>query len=95
MLREVQALRALITEKQHDDAPADVAGVAAWTVDDVGIWLSSVGLGRHQPLFASHGLAGVDLIDLSNDDLKSIGLLVLHDRKAVLRETARLLRNAK
>ena len=48
-------------------------------------WLASVNLERFVPIFQQHKLAGVDLLDLNNDDLVSVGLSVLSDRKAILR----------
>ena len=64
--------------------------IRQWAAPDVTQWLHSVGLGVYAPLFTTHRLTGIDLLDLTNDDLRSIGILVLHDRKRILRAAATL-----
>ncbi|EDQ92582.1 uncharacterized protein MONBRDRAFT_5247 [Monosiga brevicollis MX1] len=56
-----------------------------WTSSEVVAWLEQAGLAEYGPLFAREELQGCDLLDLCNDDLKSIGIMTLHARKRILR----------
>ena len=44
-----------------------------WGVDDVTRWLGAVSLESHTETFVAHGITGKDLLDLSHDDLSSMG----------------------
>lgn len=41
--------------------------VAAWTVDDVCHWLSSMGLSKHAPAFRANDIDGYELLQLNKD----------------------------
>jgi class 3 adenylate cyclase len=56
---------------------------------DVSRWLAEHGLGHHAEVFAEHGIAGDILRDLTDTDLKELGLN-LGDRKRVLKAIAAL-----
>jgi hypothetical protein len=64
--------------------------VQHWDTSQVAAWLASVGLDEFALLLAQHEVTGEDLLDLCNDDLKSIGLESLHQRKRLLRATRAL-----
>ena len=49
-----------------------------------------MGLQDYAALFASEHLDGRDILDLNNDDLRSVGVKVLHDRKLILRACRQL-----
>jgi class 3 adenylate cyclase len=56
---------------------------------DVARWLADQGLGRHAETFASNGIAGDVLLDLTDADLRELGLN-LGDRKRLLKAIAAL-----
>jgi SAM domain (Sterile alpha motif) len=56
---------------------------------DVARWLAEQGLGHHAEVFAENGIAGDVLRDLTDADLKELGLK-LGDRKRLLKAIAAL-----
>ena len=54
---------------------------------DVSRWLAEQGLGHHAEVFAKNGIAGDVLGDLTDADLKELGLS-LGDRKRLLKAIA-------
>ena len=56
---------------------------------DVSRWLAEQGLGHHAEAFAKNGIAGDILRDLTDTDLKELGLN-LGDRKRLLKAIAAL-----
>jgi hypothetical protein len=56
---------------------------------DVARWLAEQGLGHHAEAFAENGIAGDILRDLTDADLKELGLN-LGDRKRLLKAIAAL-----
>jgi hypothetical protein len=63
-------------------------GASTMTID-IGQWLASLGLGRYQELFVEQAIDASVLPELSDDDLKGLGI-PLGDRKRLLRAIARL-----
>jgi len=59
-------------------------------VNDIGDWLLGIGLGRLIGLFEQSGIELQDLHELSNEDLKDIGIDRLADRKQLMKEIAGL-----
>ncbi|MCC8400906.1 AAA family ATPase [Paraburkholderia sp. MMS20-SJTN17] len=57
------------------------------TTDDLATWLGQIGLGRHAAKFASQGIDWDVLGDLSDEDLKELGL-TLGDRKRLAKGIA-------
>lgn len=57
---------------------------------DVEAWLGDLGLGQFAESFAENGVDGDLLLELSNEDLKDLGLTRLADRKRVLKAIAGL-----
>ena len=62
-----------------------------WTPEEVVDHLEALELSHYSELFAYHRLSGLDLLDLTHDDLISVGVALLSDRKAVLRQLRRLI----
>ena len=59
---------------------------------DVRAWLEDLGLGRYAETFAENGV-DLDLLpELSNEDLKDLGITRLGDRKRLLKAIAALVR---
>jgi SAM domain (Sterile alpha motif) len=56
---------------------------------DVARWLAEQGLGHHAEVFAQNGIAGDILLELTDADLKELGLN-LGDRKRLLKAIAAL-----
>jgi class 3 adenylate cyclase/predicted ATPase len=59
-------------------------------VTEVDAWLESLGLGEHAEAFAENGVTRDLLLDLTNEDLKDLGIARLADRKALLKAIAAL-----
>ena len=52
---------------------------------DVGDWLASLGLGHFAETFAENGIDSDLLPELTNEDLKDLGVARLADRKRLLK----------
>ena len=52
---------------------------------DVGAWLNELGLAEYADAFAMNGVDSEVLRELSNDDLKDLGVARLADRKRLLK----------
>ena len=59
-------------------------------VDDIGEWLTGLGLGGHVDAFVDNAVGRDLLPHLTNDDLKDLGIAKLGDRKTLLLAIARL-----
>lgn len=97
LTRRVDALVGLLERQQaagggqDTGAKCNAAFVSGWDVARVVAWLPTAGLAAHAALFRAQGIRGADLADLCHEDLASIGVARLTERKAVLRAVARLL----
>ena len=61
---------------------------------DVGDWLRSLGFGAYAEAFAGNGIDLGILAELTNDDLKDLGVARLADRRAMLKAIALLPTNS-
>ncbi len=52
---------------------------------DVGAWLKGLGLEEYVEAFAENGVDAALLRELSNEDLKDLGVARLADRKTILK----------
>ena len=59
-------------------------------MSDIAEWLEQIGLGQYSPAFQSNGIDLASLEEVTNDDLKDIGVSKLSDRKLLLKEIDRL-----
>jgi class 3 adenylate cyclase/tetratricopeptide (TPR) repeat protein len=59
-------------------------------MSDIAGWLEQMGLGQYSQAFQSNGIDFDSLEEVTNDDLKDIGVSKLSDRKLLLREIDRL-----
>ena len=59
-------------------------------MSDISDWLKGIGLAHLSYAFESNGIDFDSLEDLTNDDLKDIGVSKLSDRKHLLKEIERL-----
>ena len=55
---------------------------------DLGDWLKALGMAEYEAAFAANGIHAALLPELSNDDLKDLGVLKLADRKQLLKAIA-------
>lgn len=58
----------------------------AWTKEDVGLWIKSLGFPEYQKLFIQHDVSGEVIFSLDIVDLKAIGVSVLGHRKKIMQE---------
>ncbi|OMJ93045.1 hypothetical protein SteCoe_4131 [Stentor coeruleus] len=57
-----------------------------WTPQEVNEFLKRINLGSAEKYFESHGINGSDLLEITENDLRSeFGFLRIHDRKMLLR----------
>lgn len=57
---------------------------------DVARWLESIGLAQHEELFREQGFDAEGLADLTDEDLRELGINAMGHRKTLLREAQRL-----
>lgn len=58
---------------------------SAWSMDDVGEWLTSKNLGQYTPNFQQNEINGSVLLDISLEDLDYMGITILGHRKTILK----------
>uniref|UniRef100_A0A0G4FWK1 SAM domain-containing protein n=1 Tax=Chromera velia CCMP2878 TaxID=1169474 RepID=A0A0G4FWK1_9ALVE len=74
-----------------DTSDSDLsAAVSVWSVGEVLKWLKACRLDAFQSLFSEHHITGGDLLDLSAQQLCSMGVLSLGDRKRILKAVGQL-----
>jgi len=56
-------------EQQNDNIP-----VEKWSVDQISIWLDTVGLSEYKELFKQHAISGAELVDLNETILGKMGI---------------------
>lgn len=57
--------------------------VNSWAMEDVGAWLSSIGLSQYRESFAAHEVTGKELLKLERSDLKDLGVTKVGHLKRV------------
>ena len=58
--------------------------VKKWQNADVCAWLEGEGLKDFQEVFTMHKVCGIGLLDLTPEDLKDMGVVLVGDRRRVL-----------
>ena len=61
-----------------------------WTISEVSAWLESIELGELRETFAENSISGAELLELGEDDMKTLGVSKLGHRKKLLRRIAGL-----
>eukprot|EP01087_Luapelamoeba_hula_P018467 TRINITY_DN5949_c0_g1_i1.p1 TRINITY_DN5949_c0_g1~~TRINITY_DN5949_c0_g1_i1.p1 ORF type:complete len:575 (-),score=61.72 TRINITY_DN5949_c0_g1_i1:45-1736(-) len=56
--------------------------VTSWSVKDVLSWLDTIGMGSAKACFEAEGITGAALLDLSDSDLRELGIAKMGERKA-------------
>ena len=58
--------------------------ISTWNSDDVINWLKSLNMTQYLSKFESNKINGYDLIYLTKEDLKSLGIVSIHDKNVIL-----------
>ena len=55
-----------------------IKDISSWNNDDIKSWLKSMNMSQYIPNFSSNQINGYDLVDLSKEDMKTLGLTNIH-----------------
>ena len=58
--------------------------ISTWNTGDVTNWLKSINMNQYISKFESNKINGYDLIYLTKEDLKSLGIVSIHDKNIIL-----------
>ena len=58
--------------------------ISTWNEEDILNWLKSINMNQYIPKFESNKINGYDLIYLTKEDLKSLGIVNIHDKNIIL-----------
>ncbi|KAK5984981.1 Diacylglycerol kinase [Trichostrongylus colubriformis] len=79
-----------ITRKWKRRTGAPSTHVTTWSVDDVSLWLSSLGLSHYASQFKANDIRGHELIHLERTDMKDLGVLKIGHAKRLQSAIAEL-----
>ena len=55
-----------------------------WSAEEVGVWLKSIELGEYAKKFIDNAISGMELLELEEEDVISLGIKALAHRKRIL-----------
>ena len=58
--------------------------ISTWTTSDITIWLKSINMSQYASKFELNKINGYDLIYLTKEDLKNLGIVNIHDKNVIL-----------
>ena len=58
--------------------------ISTWTTSDISSWLKSINLTQYISKFELNKINGYDLIYLTKEDLKNLGIVNIHDKNVIL-----------
>ena len=58
--------------------------ISTWDTEDISNWLKSINMTQYIAKFESNKINGYDLIYLTKEDLKSLGIVNIHDKNVIL-----------
>jgi len=58
--------------------------ISTWTTSDISSWLKSINMTQYVSKFELNKINGYDLIYLTKEDLKNLGVLNIHDKNVIL-----------
>lgn len=58
--------------------------ISTWNTEDILNWLKSINMNQYISKFESNKINGYDLIYLTKEDLKSLGIVSIHDKNIIL-----------
>ena len=88
--QQAVAARAMQEEDVHWQR-LEASDIATWTVDDVGLWLTRVGLSGLQPAFRQHQVSGKALVRLTPAVYADVGITTVGQKLEFEEEHGRLL----
>ena len=65
--------------------------ISTWTTSDISSWLKSINMSQYVSKFELNKINGYDLIYLTKEDLKNLGVLNIHDKNVILNSMKRAL----
>ena len=65
--------------------------ISTWTTSDISSWLKSINMTQYVSKFELNKINGYDLIYLTKEDLKNLGVLNIHDKNVILNSMKRAL----
>ena len=58
--------------------------ISTWDTEDVSNWLKNINMNQYISKFETNQINGYDLIYLTKEDLKSLGIVSIHDKNIIL-----------
>ena len=58
--------------------------ISTWNTEDISNWLRNLNMNQYISKFESNKINGYDLIYLTKEDLKSLGIISIHDKNIIL-----------
>ena len=65
--------------------------ISTWTTSDISSWLKGINMTQYVSKFELNKINGYDLIYLTKEDLKNLGVLNIHDKNVILNSMKRAL----
>ena len=65
--------------------------ISTWNIDDIKSWLQNMNMSQYIPNFSSNQISGYDLVYLTKDDMKSLGISNIHDINIILNSVKELI----
>ena len=62
----------------------DQKDISTWTTSDISLWLKSINMAQYASKFELNKINGYDLIYLTKEDLKNLGIVNIHDKNIIL-----------
>ena len=62
----------------------DQKDISTWTTSDISLWLKSINMAQYASKFELNKINGYDLIYLTKEDLKNLGIVNIHDKNVIL-----------
>ena len=87
---EVQTSRTSLLQLAEFDSLRSLKETKQWSVREVGVWLSALGLEGYKPMFEKNAVRGADLADLTESDLVELGVSKIGHKKVILQSIADL-----
>jgi len=77
-------------ESRFESPSPSITSVPSWGVEEVAMWMRSVGLAHCTHFLKTHGVTGSGLLQLNSSTLSTIGVKALGDRKRILKAIRQL-----
>ena len=67
--------------------------ISTWNTPDISSWLKSINMTQYVSKFELNKINGYDLIYLTKEDLKNLGIINIHDKNVILNSMKKALLN--